>query len=318
MLRMAAVTRTPSALSSGLSMISIGNSVPSLRRPLSSIPVPICCASASAALRVPSAIRRSAKPSGMMFLTCCPTSSSRLYPTCFSAWTFSRTISPAGFTTTIASGAASNSPRYLPSIWAKCVSESLRMLMSRIAAVTRIPSALPSGLSMISMGNSLPSFRLAMSSIPVPICCASASAALRVPSAISRSAKPSGMMFFTCCPMSSSRLYPNCFSARTFSSTISPAWFTTTIASGAASNRPRYFAPDSLLSLRSWLNSENPRRFPAGSRSAVKVTLAKNREPSFRMRMPCSSCRPLAAVIRSTSSGLPRLMSSGGKKQEKL
>ena len=47
MSRMAAVTRMPSALSSGLSMISIGNSLPSLRRPDSSMPVPICCASAS-------------------------------------------------------------------------------------------------------------------------------------------------------------------------------------------------------------------------------------------------------------------------------
>ncbi len=55
MSRIAAVTRIPSALSSGLSMISIGNSLPSLRRPMSSIPVPICCASASAAER--SAVR---------------------------------------------------------------------------------------------------------------------------------------------------------------------------------------------------------------------------------------------------------------------
>jgi hypothetical protein len=32
-------------------MISMGNSLPSLRRPVSSIPVPICCASASSAER---------------------------------------------------------------------------------------------------------------------------------------------------------------------------------------------------------------------------------------------------------------------------
>ena len=65
----------------------------------------------------------------------------------------------------------------------------LRTLMSRIAAVTRIPSALSSGLSMISIGNSLPSLRRPVSSIPVPICCANASSADRRPSAISRSAK---------------------------------------------------------------------------------------------------------------------------------
>ena len=100
----------------------------------------------------------------------------------------------------MASGAASSSPRYRPSICARCFSAALRTLMSRIAAVTSVPSALSSGLSMISMGNSLPSLRRPVSSIPVPICCASASAAVRGPSAISRSAKPSGMMFFTFCP----------------------------------------------------------------------------------------------------------------------
>jgi PAS domain-containing protein len=51
---------------------------------------------------------------------------------------------------------------------------------------------------------------------------------------------------------------------------------------------------------------------------AVNTTLARNCVPSFRTRMPCSSCRPLAAVMRSISSGLPRSISSGGKKHEKL
>ena len=53
-------------------MISMGNSLPSFRRPVSSIPVPICCASASSAERRPSAISRSAKPSGMMFVDFLP------------------------------------------------------------------------------------------------------------------------------------------------------------------------------------------------------------------------------------------------------
>jgi hypothetical protein len=43
-------------------MISIGNSVPSLRGATSSIPVPIWVARASAAERRPSAMSRSAKP----------------------------------------------------------------------------------------------------------------------------------------------------------------------------------------------------------------------------------------------------------------
>jgi hypothetical protein len=59
-------------------MISIGNSVPSLRSATSSIPLPICWARASAAERRSSAMIRSAKPSGMMFVTGWPTSSSRL------------------------------------------------------------------------------------------------------------------------------------------------------------------------------------------------------------------------------------------------
>ena len=280
------------------------------------MPVPICCASVSAAVRVPSAISRSAKPSGMMLFTFWPRSSSRRYPNCFSAWAFSRTISPPWFTTTIPSGAASRRPRYLPSICARCFSASLRVVMSRMAAVTRIPSALSSGLSMISMGNSLPSFRRPLSSMPVPICCASASAAVRVPSAISRSAKPSGMMSFTFRPMSSSRRYPNCFSAWAFNRTIFPSWFTTTIPSGAASSSPRYLASDSFCSLRSRQISENPRRFPDRSRNAMKVSLARNSVPSLRTRVPNSSCRPLAAAIRSTSSGLPCLISSGRKRQE--
>ena len=45
--------------------------------------------------------------------------------------------------------------------WSSWLSAALRTLMSRIAAVTRIPSALSSGLSMISIGNSLPSLRRA-------------------------------------------------------------------------------------------------------------------------------------------------------------
>ena len=68
--------RIPSVLSKGLSMSSIGNALPSLRFPISSSLMPICCASASAVDRVPSASRRSVKPCGMMFVTFCPTSSS--------------------------------------------------------------------------------------------------------------------------------------------------------------------------------------------------------------------------------------------------
>ncbi len=145
-------------------------------------------------------------------------------------------MSPSWLTTIIASGAASSSPRYRASICTRCFSASLCTLMSRIAAVTRAPSALSKGLSMSSIGNSLPSLCRPVSSSPMPIRCASTSAADRVPSAISHSAKPSGTMFVTFCPRSSSRRYPNCLSACPFRRMTSPSWFTTTIASGAASS----------------------------------------------------------------------------------
>ena len=56
------------------------------------MPVPICCADASSAVRVPSVRSRSENPSGMMRETCWPTSSSRWYPNCFSAWALSKTM----------------------------------------------------------------------------------------------------------------------------------------------------------------------------------------------------------------------------------
>ena len=106
----------------------------------------------------------------------------------------------------MASGAASSRPRYWSSTWVRFFSAALRTLMLRMAAVTRrTPSALVSGLSMISMGKSVPSLRRPDNSMPVPISWASASVSLRVASVTSRSAKPSGMMLVTRWPSSSSR-----------------------------------------------------------------------------------------------------------------
>ena len=51
------------------------------------------------------------------------------------------TMRPFESLITMASGAASIRPGYLPSRWARCFSAFLRTLMSRIAAVTRMPSA---------------------------------------------------------------------------------------------------------------------------------------------------------------------------------
>ena len=199
MSRIAAVTRIPSSLFSGLSMSSIGNSLPSFRCPVELDPRSDLLSSASSAERSSSATSRSAKPSGMMLVTCCPRSSSRGSRTAFqpehSLGRFRRLVDDHHRIR-----AASSRPRYLPSICARFSSASLRTVMSRIAAVTRIPSSLRSGLSISSIGNSLPSFRCPVSSIPVPICWASASSAERRSSAISRSAKPSGIMLVTCRP----------------------------------------------------------------------------------------------------------------------
>jgi hypothetical protein len=61
-------------------MISIGNSLPSLRRAVSSIPVPICCASASsagAARFIGDQPLRKTLAGMMLNLTLCPSNSSR-------------------------------------------------------------------------------------------------------------------------------------------------------------------------------------------------------------------------------------------------
>src|SRR5450432_1285948 len=103
------------------------------------------------------------------------------------------------------------------------------------------------------------------------------------------------MMFLTLCPRSSSRKYPNCFSAWTFRRTMFPLAFTTTMASGAASSGPRYFAADSLLSVMSRLISEKPRSRPDELRVAVMTTLAQNFDPSLRTRQRSISERLLVA-----------------------
>ena len=63
---------------------------------------------------------------------------------------------------TMASGAASSSPRNRSSA-------ALRSLTSRTAAETRRPSAVSSGLRLISTGNSVPSLRRPWSSSPAPM-----------------------------------------------------------------------------------------------------------------------------------------------------
>ena len=162
----------PLGASSGLSMISIGNSLPSLRRPESPMPVPICCARASAAERRPSAISRSAKPSGMMLVTCWPIELVARIAELLLGLEVQQDDLAGPVDHDHGVRRSFEQPAVAALHCARCSSAALRTLMSRIAAVTRIPSALSSGLSMISIGNSLPSLRRAESSMPVPICCA--------------------------------------------------------------------------------------------------------------------------------------------------
>ena len=160
--RMALVTRTPSSVSSGLKLISTGNSVPSLRRPKSSRPEPMprTRGSAKYAVRFPG--WRPRKRSGISISTPWPSSSSLGYPNSRSVCEFTRTIFPVRSTITTASGAASSSPRNF-------ASTLLRSLTSRIAAVTRTPSPVCMGERLISAGNSVPSLRWAWRSSPAPI-----------------------------------------------------------------------------------------------------------------------------------------------------
>ncbi len=150
-----------------------------------------------------------------------------------------RSARPA-FTTTIASGAASSRPRYRPSIWARCLSASLRTLMSRMAAVTRIPSALSSGLSMISIGNSAAVLAPPdeLDSGTDLLCQRLGCASRAVGDEPFREAFGNDVLHFL----------PDQFIAAVSKLLLRlniqqddlPATFTTTMASGAASSRPRY------------------------------------------------------------------------------
>ena len=130
----------------------MGNSLPSLRRPMSSIPVPICCASASAAVRSTVGDQPFRKALGNDVLD-------------FLAEQFVAAVSELFLRLDIQQNDLAalvhhhhgirrrfQQPAISAPICARCFSAALRTLMSRMAAVTSVPSALSSGLSMISMG----------------------------------------------------------------------------------------------------------------------------------------------------------------------
>ncbi len=101
----------PCSVSSGLKLTSMGNSVPSLRRPCNCILTPISRTRGSLlkSMRCPGCFPRNR--SGINISICRFSSSSRWWPNNLSACALTRTIRPSLSTTTIASGAASSSPR---------------------------------------------------------------------------------------------------------------------------------------------------------------------------------------------------------------
>ena len=164
----------------------------------------------------------------------------------------------------MASGAASNSPRNfdsarLRSVMSRMALETssrlrssspvlsfmissaacLRAVMSRMAPETSMPSSVSRGLRLISTGNSQPSLCKPNSSSPAPIGLMRGSAKKPVRCSGCRPRKRSGTSFSIGSPNNSSRRYPNNFSTWALTRAILPSWSTTTMASGAVSNRPR-------------------------------------------------------------------------------
>ena len=189
-------------------MISIGNSLPSLRRPISSMPVPICCASASSgeaqvvgdqpfgeALRddVRDLLARAARRGGSRTASRPGRSAGRSR----------RPGSPPPSRRAPPPAARGSGPPSAPG----ASSAALRTLMSRIAAVTRVRLG--------AFQRAQHDLDRELAAVLAPPGQLDARADLlgqrmasvdRRSSAISRSAKPSGMMFVTFWPSSSSRL----------------------------------------------------------------------------------------------------------------
>ena len=130
-------------------------------------------------------------------------------------------------------------------------SVALRLVMSRMALIARVPSSVSNGLRLTSSGNSVPSLCRPSNSSPAPIARARGCAKkiFSLPACMPR--KRSGMSISILCPSSSSRRQPNRSTARELTSTISAAALAITIASGADSNSSLNFCSDFLRSVMS-------------------------------------------------------------------
>ena len=207
MSRIAAVTRMPSALSSGLSMISIGNSLPSLRRPMSSIPVPICCASASSAERR----RVGDQPLGEALRNDVLHLLPEQLVAAVAELLLRLHVQQHDLAALVHHHHRIRRRLQQPAVPALHLRQMLLRGLAHADVADRRRhqdafGAFQRAQHDLDRETRCRPCAAPMSSIPVPICCASASAAdreCRRRSAVRRS--PSGMMFFTFCPSSSSR-----------------------------------------------------------------------------------------------------------------
>ena len=160
------------------------------------------------------------------------------------------------------------------------VSTSFRSEMSRIAADTSTPSSVSIGLRLISTGNSLPSLRRPKSSNPDPIGRTRGSAKNPPRWPTCRPRKRSGTNVSTGIPRRFSRVCLKSRSACVLRMTILPSRLTTTIASGAASRKPRNLASTFFRAVVSRMMLMT--RVPVSVFSGLRLISTGNSLPSLR------------------------------------
>jgi hypothetical protein len=222
--RTEADTSRPWSVSRADRAISAGKVVPSRRRPDSSRPAPISRGRGSVAYPARRPGWAALKASGTRISTGCPASSSRGYPNSRSAWAFTSTIRPPESAHTIASGAASSSPR-------NRALARLRSVISRVIedVPTTTPLASRIGKSVSDTSMMLPSLRRSR----VSNCSISSPCRTRWRTGISSAAVSGGMTRDALRPMISAAVKPYIRSAAAFQLVITPSTVELTIDSFA-------------------------------------------------------------------------------------
>ena len=250
MSRIALDTSACPSISIGLRLISIGNSVPSRRRPSSSRPEPIVrtCGSAKNACRWPGCLGR--MRTGISCSTVCPSSSARVYPNRRSVCALTMTMRPSRLTMTMASGAASRKLRKRDSPFSRSDTSrsttTIRISDRRRASSACIRAVMSRLISRISMGSSSEARDIRLSTTTTRpsrhVCRSSPFQMPRWSRAVSHAARPAGK---TVCrrswlfrPIASAAAKPYKVSAPLFQDVICPVRVFVKIASNAwSSNR---------------------------------------------------------------------------------